>query len=133
MAIDRECQILDEEAVRQMILDNPPPGDVKIHGLFTQAQPELGDDFFVYESPAITHEAELEAQRADGPDHLTLFLIWLFACCTGGRPMRRLDGPPGFVESVTGAKKVHHWQDLLGRVWLAEDRWSWFRIPVESR
>jgi len=90
-------------------------------------------DFFVYEDPEAAHRADLEAQRAEGPDHMTIFLTWLLACCTGGRPMCRMDGPPGFVESMTGAKKVHHWQDLFGRVWLAEDRWSWFRIPVESR
>lgn len=51
-------------------------------------------------------------------------LYWL----TGGRPMRN-DGF-AFTDKVTG-RMIYHWTDKSGRKWIAENRWSLFR--VESR
>lgn len=49
------------------------------------------------------------------------FLCWL----TGGRPM--LYQGYAFRDVVSG-KAVHYWVDHYGRHWLAEHRWSRFRV-----
>jgi hypothetical protein len=46
---------------------------------------------------------------------------------TGGRPMRR-EGY-AFTDQVTG-KGVLYFRDRLGRKWLAEGPWSFFRVPT---
>ena len=49
------------------------------------------------------------------------FWLWLF----GGRPMT-------FVKScfrdVVSGKMVNYYIDTSGRPWLANSRWSWFRV-----
>lgn len=57
-----------------------------------------------------------------------------FARLTGGRPMKRLGH--AFVDKVSG-RDVFEFEDRLGRYWLAEGAWSFFRVkiqyPVHSR
>lgn len=45
---------------------------------------------------------------------------------TGGRPMRRL--AYAFTDKVTG-RPVYYFMDGYDRLWMAEHRWSLFRVP----
>lgn len=47
----------------------------------------------------------------------------------GGRPMK-CDGF-AFTDIVSG-HSVYAWTDTLGRRWLAEYSWSWFRVPRQG-
>lgn len=47
----------------------------------------------------------------------------------GGRPMK-YDGF-AFTDIVSG-HFVYAWTDTLGRRWLAEHSWSWFRVPRQE-
>ena len=49
----------------------------------------------------------------------------LFFRLTGGRPMTRTG--TGFVDTVSG-QNVDMYVDGRGRYWLANGRWSWFRV-----
>jgi hypothetical protein len=49
-----------------------------------------------------------------------------------GRPMKQIE-PRGNLRympfrDVVSGKMVWYWEDRMGRVWLAEDRWGWFRM-----
>jgi len=48
----------------------------------------------------------------------------------GGRPMRY--ECRAFVDSVSGAS-VNYYVDTMGRRWLAENRWSLFRVPAAQQ
>jgi len=45
----------------------------------------------------------------------------------GGRPMQYLRS--GFIDIVT-KEPVNYYMDMFGRVWMANDRWGWFRVPA---
>lgn len=47
----------------------------------------------------------------------------------GGRPMTRITHE--FRDYVSG-QDVYRWKDTLGRFWLAEGRWSLFRVPYSD-
>lgn len=49
-------------------------------------------------------------------------LIWWI---TGGRPMQN-DGL-SFVDVVSG-RGVYNFVDKMGRKWMAESAWAWFRV-----
>lgn len=51
----------------------------------------------------------------------------MFRKLLGGRPMRRES--TAFVDRVSGAT-VGYYIDTLGRRWMAENRWSLFRVPA---
>ena len=51
----------------------------------------------------------------------------MFRKLLGGRPMRRES--TAFVDHVSGAT-VGYYIDTLGRRWMAENRWSLFRVPA---
>lgn len=53
---------------------------------------------------------------------------WLWKL-TGGRPMRLHS--PAFIDAVSGYK-VGHYMDKHGKWWLADNRWSWFRVPMRG-
>lgn len=53
----------------------------------------------------------------------------IFQSLTGGRPMQHLDFL--FTDVVSG-KPVHHWRDTFGREWMANGRWSGFRVEKPS-
>jgi hypothetical protein len=55
---------------------------------------------------------------------------YLLSMLIGGRPMRRVS--LAFRDVVTG-KYIYYWDDALGRKWLADNRWGWFRIPAFSK
>lgn len=48
---------------------------------------------------------------------------------TGGRPMRHISF--AFTDVVSG-RPVHRFVDAFGRTWLAEGRWSRFRVPTTA-
>lgn len=54
----------------------------------------------------------------------------VFAIASGGRPMRRIGF--AFTDIVSG-KPVHYFEDFHGTIWLAEHRWSGFRVPLGAR
>ena len=49
---------------------------------------------------------------------------------TGGRPMRVIEY--AFTDAVSG-RGVWYWRDRVGRVWMAENAWSLFRVPAILR
>lgn len=51
----------------------------------------------------------------------------LLAHLTGGRPMRCLGF--AFRDCVSG-EGVYDFQDKFGRIWMANNRWSWFRCQM---
>ena len=51
----------------------------------------------------------------------------MFKKLLGGRPMRRESF--AFTDKCSGAS-VRYYIDRLGRRWLAESRWSLFRVPA---
>lgn len=56
-------------------------------------------------------------------------MIKLFWKLTGGRPMRQMGHR--FIDRVSG-KSVYAWEDKLGRTYLAEGPWSWFRVGINT-
>lgn len=44
----------------------------------------------------------------------------------GGRPMKKICY---YFEDVVEGRPVYLWLDKLGRYWLAQTRWGWFRVP----
>lgn len=49
----------------------------------------------------------------------------ILARLLGGRPMRLVG--PAFLDRVSGCM-VNYYEDRFGRAWLAESRWSLFRV-----
>ena len=58
------------------------------------------------------------------------FVKWLVSRVTGGRPMKRIEYR--FTDLISGSP-VYYYEDTFGRVWLATDAWSWFRVAPPSR
>jgi len=48
----------------------------------------------------------------------------------GGRPMAYLGF--NFTDIVSG-KPVNNYRDKFGRLWMAENRWGWFRVRLIQR
>lgn len=56
----------------------------------------------------------------------------LFYRITGGRPMKQID-PNGRIQympfcDVVSGKMVWYWLDGLNKIWMAENKWGWFRV-----
>jgi len=49
----------------------------------------------------------------------------------GHRPMTKLD-KVGFMDIVTGYM-VNYYVDKIGREWMANNKWGWFRVKVKVK
>lgn len=56
-------------------------------------------------------------------------LMRFYNFLTGGRPMRRREWL--FTDVVSG-NRVYRYEDRLGRSWMAEGPWSWFRVEAKA-
>jgi len=54
----------------------------------------------------------------------------LFYLITGGRPMKQTDSN-SFRDTVSG-KQVNYYKDHLGKKWMANTKWSLFRISANK-